>query len=82
MAAELERPVRFPFVPRLCESIVYNMMVESIVVSGSDVYVGGGSDDSTGILVAGYWRNGAWVGFANPYGAYYAKVNSLAVVAP
>jgi hypothetical protein len=55
--------------------------MSSLVVSGSDVYVGGEVSASTwtGPWSAGYWKSGTWVGFTNPYGSYNAYVNSLAV---
>jgi hypothetical protein len=56
--------------------------VNSLVVSGSDVYAGGYSANASSTSVAGYWKNGTWVGLTNPYGSYDAAVNSLAISGP
>jgi len=51
--------------------------VNSMAVSGSNVYAGGYCLNSS--WVAGYWMNGSWNGFTNPYGSYNAVVNSMVV---
>ena len=59
----------------------YGGEVNSVALSGSDVYAGGWSTNNIGVEVAGYWLNGTWVGLTNPYGAAYnAQVNSLVIV--
>ena len=40
--------------------------VTSLLVSGSDVFAGGYSDNSAGMLAPGYWKNGSWVGLTPP----------------
>jgi len=54
----------------------------SLVLSGSDVYVGGWYQNTTGLYLPGYWLNGEWVGLApSPATMVNGKVNAM-VVAP
>ena len=39
--------------------------VTSIQVSGSDVYAGGTSFNASGVMVAGFWKNGTWTRLGN-----------------
>src|SRR5208283_822957 len=58
---------------------VYPAVANSLVVSGSTVYVGGYCGNGS-TAIAGYWVNGNWVGLTNPYGVSYdAAVNALVV---
>ncbi len=54
--------------------------VWSLVVSGSDVYAGGGSYNSSGVVVAGYWKNGTWIGLPSLDATRDSNVRSLVVV--
>jgi hypothetical protein len=56
-------------------------MVESIVVSGSDVYAAGFTSSQTPAYAGspGYWLNGSWVGLALPTGQTAGAVTSLVV---
>jgi len=49
-----------------------------IVVSGGDVYIGGGEIGSSGQGIAGYWKNGAFVPVTD--GTHFASAFGLAVV--
>jgi Immunoglobulin I-set domain len=50
--------------------------VASLVVSGTDVYAAGFSDNANAII-PGYWLNGAWVGLKVPFGFDGGEVHSL-----
>jgi hypothetical protein len=50
--------------------------VLSLVVSGTDVYAAGFSDNANAII-PGYWLNGAWVGLTVPFGFDGGEVHSL-----
>jgi len=53
----------------------------SLVLSGSDVYVGGWYQNTTGLYLPGYWLNGEWVGLApSPATMVNGKVNAMLVV--
>src|SRR5258708_35070951 len=56
-------------------------MVESSVVSGSDVYAAGFSSPQAAgdSRSPGYWLNGSWVGLALPTGLTAGAVTSLVV---
>jgi hypothetical protein len=58
-----------------------NGIVESIVVSGSDVYAAGFTSSQTlGFAGSpGYWLNGSWVGLALPTGQTEGAVTTLVV---
>ncbi len=58
----------------------YTSEVESLVIVGSDVYAGGACVNSSGALVAGYWKDGNWVGLTNPDDSSEAFVYELAIV--
>jgi hypothetical protein len=49
-----------------------------MVVSGDDVYIGGGEIGSSGEGIAGYWKNGAFVPVTD--GTHFASAFGLAVV--
>ncbi len=49
-----------------------------MVVSGSDVYIGGGEIGNSGQGIAGYWKNGAFVPVTD--GTHFASAFGLAVV--
>ena len=53
--------------------------VTSLVVSGADVYAGGFSVNSSGVTVAGYWKNDAWIGLSSLDSSKNAAVASLVV---
>ena len=52
--------------------------VNSVVVSGDDVYIGGDCYFPGGVQTPGYWMNGAWTGL--PVGAAVAAVATSLVV--
>jgi hypothetical protein len=48
-----------------------DLVVNSLVVSGSNVYAGGYCYNSSGSRMAGYWKNGTWISLS------MGKVKSL-----
>jgi hypothetical protein len=52
--------------------------VNQLVVSGSDVYIGGGEIGNSGQGIAGYWKNGAFAPVTD--GTHFASTFGLAVV--
>jgi hypothetical protein len=53
--------------------------VQALVVSGSDVYAGGHSQNSTPAAIPGYWLNGSWVPATPMVSGKNCYVTSLAV---
>ena len=58
-------------------SLTGTSAVNSLVVSGSDVYAAGFSTNALSVGVAGYWKDGAWTGLTPLNGA--SDVNSVVV---
>jgi hypothetical protein len=54
-----------------------NSDVTSLVVSGSDVYAGGWSTNSSGAQVADDWKDGVWTALSPLSATGNSSVNSL-----
>ena len=47
------------------EDLKTNSTVSSLIISEGDMYAGGYRKNSSGVCIAGYWKNGSWVGLTS-----------------